>query len=64
MATERFYTWAKRYGIKRLAEEMGVHQSSVYGWINGSLVPSDSHRLSILALAGRKLKLGDLVKGF
>ena len=64
MASDKFKAWAKSYGIKRLVEELGVHQSTVYGWINGSIVPSDGHRLSILEKAGRKLKLGDIVDGY
>jgi len=56
--------WAKSYGVKRLSEELGVNLSTVYGWLKGTMTPSDSHRLSILHLAGRKLKLGDIVEGF
>lgn len=64
MASTKFKAWTKQYGIKRLASELGVHQSSVYGWISGSIVPSDRHRLSILSIAGRKLKLSDIVDGY
>ena len=64
MATDRFKAWAKSYGIKKLAGVLEVNQSTVYGWINGSIIPSDGHRLSILLLAGRKLKLGDIVDGY
>ena len=64
MASDKFKAWAKRYGIKKLAGELGVHQSTVYAWIKGSIVPGDGHRLSILEKAGRKLKLGDIVDGY
>jgi len=64
MASDKFKDWVKSYGIETLAKDVSVHRSTVYGWINGSLTPSDSHRLSILHLAGRKLKLGDIVEGF
>jgi transposase-like protein len=64
MATERFKAWAKLYGIKKLAKDVGVHQSTVYAWLDETIVPHDAHRLKILALAGRKLRLGDVVSGF
>ncbi len=64
MATDKFKAWAKSYGIKRLAEDLKVNLSTVYGWVNGSIVPSDGYRLSILEKAGRKLKLGDIVNGY
>ena len=57
-------SWAKRYGIKQLADDLGVHQSSVYGWISGSMTPSTGHCVAILEKAGRKLKLSDIVDGY
>ena len=64
MGHEKFKAWARGYGVNKLAKDLGVHRITVSRWINGSMVPSDRHRLSILSLAGRKLKLGDLVDGF
>lgn len=64
MTSDKFKAWAKKYGIQRLAKDLSVHQSTVYAWISGSIVPSDGHRLSILQRAGRKLKLGDIVDGY
>ena len=60
MTSDKFKAWAKAYGVETLALECKVHRSTVYGWIKGTLTPSDPHRLSILKLAGRKLNLMDL----
>jgi hypothetical protein len=64
MASERFKAWVKARGIETLAAECQVGKSTVYAWIKGTIVPSDRHRLSILALAKRKLKLADIVDGY
>lgn len=64
MEHEKFKAWARRYGVNLLAEKLGVHRTTVSRWINGSMVPSDGQRLAILELAGRKLKLGDIVDGY
>ena len=64
MASDRFKVWVKARGIETLASECQVGKSTVYAWIKGSIVPSDRHRLSILRLAGRKLKLADIVDGY
>lgn len=64
MEHEKFKAWARQYGVNKLAKDLGVHRTTVSRWINGSLVPSDGHRLSILEKAGRKLKLGDIVNGY
>ena len=64
MASDKFKEWAKHHGIEELASDCQVNRSTVYGWLNGSIIPSDRNRLLLLALSKRKLKLGDLVDGF
>ena len=61
MAREKLKVWAKKYGIKRLAGDLGVHQSSVYGWIKGNLTPSTGHCVSILGKA-KRLTFKDLTE--
>ena len=64
MVSEKFKAWAKAYGIQKLADDTGVHLSTVYAWLAGEITPHDKHRLSLLKLAGRKIRLGDIVDGF
>ena len=64
MASDKFKAWVKDRGIETVASDCQVAKSTVYAWVKGTIVPSDRHRLSILALAGRRLKLADIVDGY
>ena len=64
MVSDKFRAWVKTVGVQPLAEWCGVHRSTIYAWLSGEIVPTDEHRLLILKLAGRKLKLGDIVQGY
>ena len=64
MEHEKFKSWARKYGVNKLADELKVHRTTVSKWINGRMAPSGGHCLSILEKAGRKLKLGDIVDGY
>ncbi len=64
MASDKFKSWVKNRGIEVVASDCQVARSTVYAWIKGTIVPSDRHRLTILQLAGRKLKLADIVEGY
>lgn len=64
MATDKFKTWVKARGVQTVANDCGVALSTVYAWVKGTIVPPDRHRITILGLAKRKLKLGDIVEGY
>lgn len=61
MATTKFKAWARKYGVGKLAEDLEVNRSTVSRWLNDNMEPSHGHRLSILALAKKRLKMIDLV---
>ena len=64
MVSDKFRAWVKTYGVQKLADDIEVHRSTIYAWLSGEIVPTDNHRLRLLKLAGRKLRLGDIVQGF
>lgn len=64
MEHEKFKAWARKYGVGKLAQDLGVHRVTVSAWINGRMTPCHRHCLSILEKARRKLKLGDIVDGY
>ena len=64
MASDVFKAWVKSFGVANLARAIGVRRTTVYTWLDGSTNPNDEHRLKILALSKRKLKLGDIVEGY
>jgi transcriptional regulator with XRE-family HTH domain len=55
-----FQQWAQRYGVSRLARDMGVSRMSVYGWLRGS-VPVRRHIERLLELAGGQLEVADII---
>lgn len=58
-----FRDWVRAYGIRRLARDLNLDQTTPSKWANGKTLPGGKNRAAVLALAKGEVTAEDLLGG-
>lgn len=58
-----FPDWVRGYGIRRLARDLGLDQTTTSKWANGKSTPGGKNRAAVLKLADGAITAEDLIGG-
>lgn len=54
VTSTHFREWVRRRGIRRTAEQVTVHFTTVYAWLRGDKTPSEANMRKLARLAAKE----------